>query len=96
MSTQTMTDAVKTADRIKGTQLDTEIGRLITWARAELERLGIPHDTAIGTDTLIEDAVIQGVLSKIARDDKLREAAQRSWDYQCDCLKKHDWTVSGT
>jgi len=96
MSTQTMTDSVKTADRIKGTQLDTEIGRLITWAQNELERLGVPHDTAIGTNPLIEGAVIQGVLSQLARDDKLRDAAQRSWDYQCDCLKKHDWTVSGT
>ncbi len=96
MSTQTMMAAIKTADRIKGTHLDSEITRLIGWAQSELERLGIPHDTAIGTNGLIEGAVIQGVLAHIMRDDKLREAAQRSWDYQCDVLKKHDWTVSGT
>ena len=93
MSTSTMTAAVKVADRIVGTQLDTEIARLISWAQAELVRLGIPQAIATGTDALIEGAVINGVLSQLARDDKMREAAQTAWEYQCDTLKKHDWTT---
>lgn len=91
MSVQSITAAIKAADRIRGTQLDTEIARLITWAQSELQRLGIPQATATGEDPLIENAVVQGALSQIARDDRIRDAAQRSWDYQCDCLKKHDW-----
>lgn len=94
MSDASITAAIKTADRITGTHLDTEIARLIAWARAELERLGIPHSVAIGTDALVENAVIQGALSQLARDDKLREAAEKSFAYNCDCLKKHEWTLT--
>lgn len=93
MSDASITAAIKTADRITGTHLDTEIARLIAWARAELERLGIPHSVAIGTDALVENAVIQGALSQLARDDKLREAAEKSFAYNCDCLKKHEWNL---
>jgi len=94
MSDVSITAAIKTADRITGTHLDTEIARLIAWARAELERLGIPHSVAIGTDALVENAVIQGALSQLARDDKLREAAEKSFAYNCDCLKKHEWNLT--
>ena len=93
MSDVSITAAIKTADRITGTHLDTEIARLIAWARAELERLGIPHAIAVGTDALIENAVIQGALSQIARDDKIRDAAEKAFVYNCDCLKKHEWQL---
>lgn len=94
MSDASITAAIKTADRITGTHLDTEIARLIAWARAELERLGIPHAIAVGTDALIENAVIQGALSQIARDDKIRDAAEKAFIYNCDCLKKHEWNLT--
>ena len=94
MSDASITAAIKTADRITGTHLDTEITRLIAWARAELERLGIPHSVAIGTDALVENAVIQGALSQLSRDDKLREAAEKSFAYNCDCLKTHEWNLT--
>ena len=83
--------SVKLADRITGNYLDSEINRLETWARAEIERAGVPNFIAQSEDDLINDCVIQGVLSKIARDDKMREGAERAFIYQLDCLRKHDW-----
>ena len=84
--------SVKLADRITGTYLDDEITRLEGWARMEIERAGVPHEKAISeTDNLILDCVIQGVLSKIARDDEMRKDAERAFLYQLDCLRKSDW-----
>lgn len=92
MSDSAVTTAVKIADRISGTYLDTEITRLENWARAEIERAGVPHENAISTtDYLIVDCVIQGVLSKIARDDNIRKEAGNAFLYQLDCLRKHEW-----
>ena len=85
-------ETVKLAARIKHYSLDNEINRLIAWARAELERAGVPHDIAISdTDPLVTDCIVQGCLKSISTDERIREAAEKSFLYQLDNLRKHDW-----
>ena len=82
-------ESVKLAARIKGNTLDPEIERLITWARSEMERAGIPSQFAAAEDDpLINECAIQGVLMHIATDAKIREAAEKSFTYQLDNLRK--------
>ncbi len=86
-------ETIKKADRITTNALDDEIIRLIRWARAELVRVGVPSDKADSTtDDLIIQCVVEGVLSKIASDDKIREAASKSFEYQLDVLRKNTWS----
>lgn len=85
-------DTVRTAARIKHLSLDNEINRLIAWSRSEMERAGVPHDIAVSeTDPLIIDCIVQGCLKTISTDEKIREAAEKSFLYQLDCLRKHIW-----
>lgn len=85
-------ETVKLAARIKHYSLDDEINRLITWARSEMERAGVPHDIAISeTEPLVTECIIQGVLKNISTDERIREAAERSFLYQLDNLRKHNW-----
>ena len=85
-------DTVKLAARIKHNSLDTEITRLIAWARAEMERAGVPHDIAVSeSDNLVTECIIQGVLKNISTDERIREAAETSFQYQLDNLRKHIW-----
>lgn len=87
-------ETVKLAARIKSYSLDTEITRLIAWARSEMERAGVPHDIAISEDNpLITDCIIQGCLKTISTDERIREAADKSFSYQLDNLRKHTWEV---
>lgn len=87
-------DTVRLAARIKHLNLDEEIMRLIEWSRSEMERAGVPHDIAISeTDPLITDCIVQGCLKTIATDDRIREAAEKSFSYQLDNLRKHTWEV---
>ena len=85
-------DVIKKADRITTNALDDEITRLIGWARSEMVRVGIPSDKAdSSTDDLIVQCIVEGVLSRIASDDKIRDAASKSFEYQLDCLRKYTW-----
>lgn len=85
-------DTVRTAARIKHLSLDNEINRLIAWSRSEMERAGVPHDIAVSeTDPLIIDCIVQGCLKTISTDERIREAAEKSFLYQLDCLRKHTW-----
>jgi hypothetical protein len=85
-------DTIKKADRITTTALDTEITRLIAWARAEMVRVGVPADKAASTtDDLIQQCIVEGVLSKIATDEKIRDAAADAFMYQLDVLRKYTW-----
>ena len=82
-------DTVKLAARIKHNSLDSEITRLIAWARSEMVRAGVPEAIANSdTDNLITECAIQGVLMHIATDDKIRDAAEKSFLYQLDNIRK--------
>ena len=82
-------DTVKLAARIKHNSLDAEITRLIAWARAEMERAGVPHFAAVSDSDIITECIVQGVLKTLSADEKIREAAERSFMYQLDNLRKH-------
>ena len=85
-------DTVKLAARIKHNSLDTEITRLITWSRSEMQRAGVPESVAASeTNPLITECAVQGVLMHIATDEKIRDAAERAFLYQLDNLRKHIW-----
>ena len=85
-------DSVKLAARIKHNSLDPEIERLVTWTRTEMERAGVPSEIAAEDDNpLVTECSIQGVLAHIATDEKIREAAEKSFLYQLDNLRKHNW-----
>jgi hypothetical protein len=85
-------DTVKLALRWKGTTLDSEVTRYINWAEAEMERAGVPHFMAVSdTNPLIEDCIVQGCLMNLSTDERIREAAEKSFLYQLDNLRKHDW-----
>lgn len=85
-------DTVKLAARIKHTALDSEITRLIAWTRSEMERAGVPAEIAASeTEPLVTECVIQGVIMHIATDEKIRGAAEESFIYQLDNLRKHVW-----
>ena len=85
-------DTVKLALRWKGTTLDSEVTRYINWAEAEMERAGVPHFMAVSdTNPLIEDCIVQGCLMNLSTDERIRDAAETSFKYQLDNLRKHEW-----
>lgn len=86
-------DTVKLAARIKGNTLDSEITRLISWARAEMVRAGVPGTVASSeTNELVTECAIQGVLMHISTDEKIRGAAEKAFLYQLDCMRKRsEW-----
>lgn len=91
----TILDTVKLAARIKHNTLDSEITRLIAWARAEMERAGVPADIAASDNELVAECAIQGVLMHISTDEKIRDAAERSFLYQLDNMRKRaEWPVT--
>ena len=85
-------ETVKLAARIKHYSLDDEINRYITWARSEMERAGVPHGIATSEDNpLITECIVQGCLMNISTDERIREAAEKSFLYQLDNLRKSTW-----
>lgn len=87
-------DSVKLAARIRHNSLDPDIERLITWTQTEMERVGVPSEVAADEDNpLVSECSIQGVLSRVSTDEKIREAAEKSFLYQLDNLRKHDWKL---
>lgn len=85
-------ESVKLAARIRNDKIDSDIERLITWTQAEMERVGVPSAVAADEDNpLVSECSIQGVLSRISNDEKIREAAEKSFLYQLDCMRKHNW-----
>ena len=85
-------DTVKLAARIKHNLLDSEITRQIALARAEMIRAGVPSFVAESdTNELIVECIVQGTLKNISTDEKIRDAAASSFQYQLDNLRKHVW-----
>lgn len=86
-----ITDAIKKAARISHSALDDELIRLEEFARAELERSGVPYDKASSdAEPLVNSAVIAYVLSQIS-DEKNAVRFAESFEYQQDVLRKHQW-----
>lgn len=81
-------DTVRLALRWRGTSLDTEIQRYIDWSRAEIERAGVSHTVATSDTPLIVDCIVQGCLKNLSTDERIREAAGESFDYQLDAIRK--------
>ena len=88
-------DTVRLALRWKSTSLDTEIQRYINWSRAEIERAGVPQSIAASENTLIVDCIVQGCLMNLSTDEHIREAAEKSFLYQLDNLRKSTY-IPGT
>ena len=87
-----LVDIIKKADRITTNALDDEISRLIAWVRSEMVRVGVPADKAASTtNDLVQQCIVEGVLSKIATDEKIRDAASNAFAYQLDCLRRYTW-----
>ena len=81
-------DTVRLALRWKSTSLDTEIQRYIDWSRAEIERAGVSQAIASSDNTLITDCIVQGCLMNLSTDERIRDAAGKSFQYQLDNLRK--------
>lgn len=91
----TIVTAVKLADRISGYYLDNEILRLISVYEQDMARAGVPATViADAENKMVENAIIMGCLSNIARDEEVRKRAEDSYKYQLDCLRKHNWEVT--
>ena len=84
----TIVDKVKLALRISHNLLDTEISDVITSARQDLKRAGVNSEKAEGDDEIIETAIKTYALVYFASDEKDAERYQKSYLYQCDCLRK--------
>ena len=79
-------DRVKLYLGISHNGKDAEIEANFTTARAELVRSGVSSELADSTDPLVEDAVLQFTMYRMAptRNDDYQSA----WLYQQDCLRR--------
>lgn len=84
----TIDQKVKLALRISHTLLDAEISDVIESARAELVRAGVDSDFAYSSAEIVETAIKTYALAYYASDNKDAERYQKSFEYQCDCLRK--------
>lgn len=84
----TIEGKVKLALRISHTLLDTEIAEVVTSAREELKRAGVDSAYADGSEEIVETAIKTYALAYYSSDVKDAERYQKSFQYQCDCLRK--------
>lgn len=78
-------DDVKTALRVSGTALDTEIQDLIDAAKADLQLSGVHADKIIDPDPLIKRAVIVYCKAHFGWDNPEADRFAKSYDM----LKQH-------
>lgn len=89
-----ITSAIKKAARISHSALDDELIRLEEYARAEIERSGVPYEKASSdAEPLVNSAVIAYVLSQIS-DEKNAARFAESYELQQDQLRKHNWGIN--
>lgn len=82
-------DTVKAALRISHDKLDDEISRLITTAKEDLIRVGVPCDIVLGErDSLVTQAVVTFVLMTMTEDATLMDKYQRAYEIQADGLRR--------
>lgn len=85
-------DDIKETLGIRHNLRNDVIEREIKWAKAELARVGVPE--AIANDEnqpLIHDALVSGVCSHMASNEKMRAEYKEMWTVSRDELRKHDW-----
>ena len=87
-SEPTIFDKVKLALRISHNLLDGEINDVITSARDELVRAGVDSTLANSDEELIQTAIKTYALAYYSSDVKDAERYNKSFFYQCDCLRK--------
>lgn len=82
-------DTVKAALRISHDKLDDEISRLITTAKDDLIRVGVPSGIAADEgDSLVTQAVVTFVLMTMTEDATLMDKYQRAYEIQADGLRR--------
>jgi uncharacterized phage protein (predicted DNA packaging) len=85
-----MLEDVKSALRVDGDDLDTEIQDLIDAAKADLQLSGVHKDKVVDTDPLIKRAIIVYCKANFGYEDpKLTERFQQSY-----ISLKHHLTLS--
>lgn len=85
-------DKIKLALRISHDLLDGEITELITTARAEMTRAGVPDSVAEDTSNdVVTQAIKTYALYSMADDEKKAEGYFESWQYQLDNIRKSSW-----
>lgn len=84
----TIFDKVKLALRISHNLLDGEITEVIASARLELIRAGVSEEVANGSAENVETAIKTYALAYFTADNKDAERYDKSFLYQCDCLRK--------
>lgn len=89
-----MLNSIKNTLGIRHNLRNNDIEREIKWAKAELARVGVPESIANETNhPLISEAIICGVCSRMASNDKMREEYKEMWTVAKDELRKHDWGI---
>ena len=83
-----MLTTVKTAKRIKHSQLDDEIKRHIQTAKAELIRMGVDEDVVKDDGSLITEAVVTFCLARLEQDLKLKQEYQEAFRIQADQIRR--------
>lgn len=86
-----MLEKVKLALRISHTYLDEEINNTVAQARSEMVRAGVPVEVANSDNPLVEGAIKTFCLFTFGNDQKLTDGYFKSWEYQLDNLRKHEW-----
>lgn len=87
---------VKTALRIRHSELDDLLTSQIYTARAEMVRAGVPQSVAYDDENLLtNDAITTFCQMRNADTITESETYTQSWKYQLDCLRKSSFDVPG-
>lgn len=81
-------DTVKTALRIKHTELDTEITRLITAAQADMIRVGVAAEVVQTGGSLVTQAVVTYCLMNMTEETALIDKYARAYEIQVDGIRR--------
>jgi DNA polymerase III delta prime subunit len=81
-------EIAKTGLRIGHSGLDAEINRQEGVFRKDLKRMGIKPEKAESDDDLIVEAVVTGILSKMADTQEKRDKYAEAYRIQADELRK--------
>lgn len=89
----TVLATVKQALRIKHSQLDDEITRLIGTAQAEMIRAGVTEEVVNAGGSLVEQATVTFCLMNMTEEKNLIDRYDESFRLQVDNIRKSDIQV---
>lgn len=89
----TVLATVKKALRIKHSQLDDEITRLIGTAQAEMIRAGVTEEVVNAGGSLVEQATVTFCLMNMTEEKNLIDRYDESFRLQVDNIRKSDIQV---